>query len=147
MKKLFAITTLAVAATSASALDFTVLAGRSFGDTHVNDVGLTVSQSMGAASLGLGYNRTAGGDQNRFSLVGGYQVAKLGSVAVTPTVGVSYLHNKNTDNGMAVSAGVELSMPVYKKVELVLDYSYQMGQKRVSQSAGNNLALGIRVPF
>lgn len=147
MKKLFAITTLAVAATSASALDFTVLAGRSFGDTHVNDVGLTVSQSMGAASLGLGYNRTAGGDQNRFSLVGGYQVAKLGSVAVTPTVGVSYLHNKNTDNGMAVSAGVELSMPVYKKVELVLDYSYQMGQKRVSQSDGNNLALGVRVPF
>lgn len=147
MKKLFAITTLAVAATSASALDFTVLAGRSFGDTHVNDVGLAVSQSMGAASLGLGYNRTAGGDQNRFSLVGGYQVAKLGSVAVTPTIGVSYLHNKNTDNGMAVSAGVELSMPVYKKVELVLDYSYQMGQKRVSQSDGNSLALGVRVPF
>lgn len=147
MKKLFAITTLAVAATSASALDFTVLAGRSFGDTHVNDVGLTVSQSAGPATVGLGYNRTAGGDQNRFSLIGGYQVAKLGSVAVTPTVGLSYLHNKNTDNGMAVSAGVELSMPVYKKVEVVLDYSYQMGQKRVSQSDGNSLALGVRMPF
>lgn len=147
MKKLFAITTLAVAATSASALDFTVLAGRSFGDTHVNDVGLTVSQSAGPATVGLGYNRAAGGDQNRFSLIGGYQVAKLGSVAVTPTVGLSYLHNKNTDNGMAVSAGVELSMPVYKKIEVVLDYSYQMGQKRVSQSDGNSLALGVRMPF
>lgn len=147
MKKLLAITTLAVAATSASALDLTVLAGRSFGDTHVNDVGVAVSQSVGSASVGLGYNRTAGGDQNRFSLVGGYNLAKLGPVAVTPTVGVSYLHNKHTDNGMAVSAGVGFSMPVYKKVELVLDYSYQLGQKRVSQSDGNNLALGVRMPL
>ena len=148
MKKLIVCTLLGLAAVSASALELTVSAGRDFADINRGFGGITVGQSVGAATMSLGYQRTAVGtnDQNRFSLVGGYDVAKVGPVMITPMVGLAYVANKTSDNGVALTAGVELSMPVYKKVEAVLDYSYQLGQSRIS-SNGGRLAVGVRYPF
>lgn len=149
MKKLIVCTVLGLAAVSASALEMTVSAGRDFADVGRGYGGVTVGQAIGGATVSLGYQRTAVGtnDQNRFSLTGGYDVVKVGPVLVTPTVGLAYVNNKTSDNGVAITAGVELSMPVYKKVEAVLDYSYQLGQNRISSSDGGRVAVGVRYPF
>lgn len=149
MKKLFTATTLALVTMTAAALDVKVSASRQFGDIERNSAGVTVSKTVGPLSLGVGFNRSAVGanDQNRYGIIGGYTVTRLGPVAVTPTVGVAYLQNKASSNGMAMTAGLELSMPVYKNVDAVFDYSYQKGQSRVSLSDGNSLALGLRVSF
>ena len=149
MKKLIAISALSLTVLSASALEVGLMAGRDFSDTNRNFGGVTVGQSFGSTTVSLGYHRTSvtANDQNRFSVVGGYDLLSVGPVTVTPTVGAAYLSNSASANGMAMTVGVEMSMPIYKKVEGVIDYSYQFGQSRVNASDGNRVSAGLRYKF
>lgn len=149
MKKFFAITALSLVTLSASALEVGITGGRDFSGSDRNYGGVTLARSMGPVSVALGVTRTAVGanDQNRWSVVGGYDVARVGPVTITPTLGVAYLDNQRTDNGLALAAGVEASMPVTKKVRAVVDWSHQVGQSRVSASDGNRVGVSVRYKF
>ena len=46
-----------------------------------------------------------------------------------------------------MTVGVEMSMPIYKKLEGVVDWSYQVGQSRVNDSNGNRVSAGLRYKF
>lgn len=148
MKKTLIATTLALAVTAASALEVGVQVGRDFSTPNRNYGGLTVGQSVGPVTLTAGYHRTAtANDQNRWSLVGGYDLVKVGPVQITPTVGAAYLSNKSMSNGLAMTVGAEASMPLTKNLEGVVDYSYQMGQTRVNQFNGSRVTAGLRYSF
>ena len=151
MKKFAIASILALAAMSASALELGVVAtrGDTTGDTR-NYAGLTLGQSFGKLNATAGFERsTVGGNQNRWSLVGGYDVAKVGLVTITPKIGYAYLDNQTpgVDNGSAGTVGVGFSVPVAKKVTMGVDYAYQKGQDRVNQFDGNRVSVSARYAF
>jgi hypothetical protein len=136
---------------SASALEVGVQVGNDFSDTNRMYGGVTVSESRGPVSLTVGYNRTTVGsnNQNRWSLVGGYDFVKFGKVQITPTVGGAYLANRSSNNGFAMTVGAEASTPIsfVKNLTGVVDYTYQMGQDRVNQFDGSRVSVGLRYKF
>jgi hypothetical protein len=146
---LIAASFLALAISSASAFEVGVQVGRDFAGDNRNYGGVTVGQNVGPVSVSAGYQRTAVGDnnQNRWSLVGGYDLLKVSSVQITPTVGVAYLNNQTGSNGLAMTFGAEVSMPITKNLEGVVDYTYQMGQSRVNQYNGGRVGAGVRFNF
>lgn len=148
-KNLIAASFLALAISSASAFEVGVQVGRDFSGDNRNYGGVTVGQTVGAVSVSAGYQRTAVGDnnQNRWSLVGGYDLLKVGPVQITPTVGAAYLNNQTGSNGLAMTFGAEATMPIAKNIEGVIDYTYQMGQSRVSQYDGGRVGAGLRFNF
>jgi hypothetical protein len=151
MKKFAIASILALAAMSASALELGVVAtrGDTTGDTR-NYAGLTLGQSFGKLNATAGFERsTVGGNQNRWSLVGGYDVAKVGPVTITPKIGYAYLDNQSpgVNNGSAGTVGVGFSVPVAKKVTMGVDYAYQKGQDRVNQFDGNRVSVSARYAF
>lgn len=149
MKKVITTAILALSVAAASAFEVGVVAGNDLSGDNRMFGGVTVGKSLGPLTGTLGYQRTAVGanNQNRFSLTGGYDVFSVLNVTVTPTVGVAYVNNSASSNGMAVTVGSEFSMPVMKKVDAVVDYTYQVGQSRVSASDGSRLSLGLRYTF
>lgn len=149
MKKIVLATALVLAATAASALELGVTATRDYSGDNRNFGGVTIGQSYGKLNATLGAERSSvgGNDQNRFSLVGGYDVAKLGPVTVTPRLGVAYLNNQVGSNGYAMTVGVGASVPVTKQVSVGLAVDRQYGQDRVQQFDGNRVTLGAKYSF
>ena len=149
MKKIVLATALVLAATAASALELGVTATRDYSGDNRNFGGVTIGQSYGKLNATLGAERSSVGsnDQNRFSLVGGYDVAKLGPVTVTPRLGVAYLNNQVGDNGYAMTVGLGASVPVTKQVSVGLAVDRQYGQDRVQQFDGNRVTLGAKYRF
>lgn len=125
------------------------------------EYGVTVGQKFGKLGLTAGVATSNGGTpvtkptdgvykdqrQDRFSLVAGYDVAKLGMVTVTPKVGVSYLSNARDPNGYALTLGLGASVPVTKQVAFGVDLARQYGQDRVSQFDGNRFSAGLTYKF
>ena len=149
MKKIVLATALVLAATAASAVEVGVTATREYSDSNRNFGGVTIGQKYGAVGVTLGAERSSVGDndQNRFSLVAGYDVAKLGPVTVTPRLGVAYLENQNSQDGYAATVGVEASVPVTKKVRFGLAVDRQYGQERVNQFDGNRVTAAVKYSF
>ena len=151
MKKVLIGTVLSIAMMSASAFEVGVKVGRDFSDVNRNYGGITISDSVGPVSVSLGFDRSYVGenDQNRWSLVGGYDLVKIGNVKVTPTVGGAYLSNQSSDNGYAMTVGTEVSAPIsfVKNLTGVVDYTYQVGQSRVNQFDGSRVSVGLRYKF
>jgi opacity protein-like surface antigen len=151
MKKILIASLLTMAVTSVAALELGVSAGRDFSETNRNYAGVSLRNSYGPVSAELGYQRTSVTDNNqdRWSLVGGYDLVKVGPVQLTPTVGGVYLNNRTTSDGYAMTAGLEASMPIpaVKNLTGVIDYSYQMGQERVNQFNGSRVSVGLRYKF
>ena len=153
MKKFAIASVLALAAVSASAVELGVTAtrGDTTGDTR-NYAGITVGEKFGKLNATAGFERsTVGtqGNQNRWSLVGGYDIAKVGAVTITPKIGYAYLDNQTpgVDSGSAGTIGVGVSVPVAKKVTMGVDYAYQKGQDRVNQFDGNRVSVSARYAF
>lgn len=148
MKKLI-IATLMAASFGAHALEFGVTGTRDYAGNDRNGMGITVGQKTGAFGVTAGFERFTEGsnDQDRYSLVVGYDVAKLGAVTVTPKVGVAYLNNQITADGYAMTVGVGASVPVTKQVSVGLDFARQYGQDRVSQFDGNKLTAAVKYNF
>lgn len=149
MKKFVLATALVLAATAASALEVGVTATRDYSGDNRNFGGITLGQSYGKLSATAGFERSTVGsnDQDRYSLVAGYDVAKLGSVTVTPRLGVAYLDNQTTSNGYAMTVGIGASVPVVKKVSVGLAVDRQYGQDRVNQFDGNRVTASVKYSF
>jgi outer membrane autotransporter protein len=149
MKKFAIATILAASAMSASALEVGVTGTRDYASTDRNGYGLTVGESFGKVGVTAGFDRFTSGanDQDRYSVVAGYDVAKFGPVTVTPKVGAAYLNNQTGADGYAMTVGVGASVPVTKQVSIGLDVARQYGQDRVSQFDGNRVTAGVRYKF
>ena len=149
MKKFAIATVIALAAGAACALDVGVTAGRDYAGTDRSAAGLTVGQRVGPVNVTAGFDRATQGtnDQDRYSLVGAVDVARVGPVTVAVKAGAAYLNNQTGNNGYAALVGVGASLPVAKKVALTLDATRQYGQDRVRNSDGNRVTAGVRYSF
>ena len=149
MKKFTLATVLALTAFSASAVEVGVTGTRDYAGTDRNGGGITIGQSYGKVGITAGFERFVQGsnDQDRYSFVAGYDVAKFGPVTVTPKLGVAYLNNQTGADGYAMTVGVGASVPVAKKVTVGLDVARQYGQDRVNQFDGNRVTVSARYAF
>lgn len=150
MKKIAIASLIALAATAASALEIGTSVTRDYsGAENRNGSGITLGNQYGKVGVTAGFERfTAGAnDQDRYSVVAGYNVAKFGSVTVTPKVGVAYLNNQTSADGYAMTVGVGADLPLTKQVSVGLDVARQYGQDRVSSSDGNTVTAGIKYRF
>jgi outer membrane autotransporter protein len=150
MKKIAIASIIALAATAASALEIGVIGTRDYsGVENRNGAGVTLGHNYGRVGVAAGFERTTKGanDQDRYSLVAGYDVARLGPITVTPKVGAAYLNNQVGENGYAMTVGVGASVPVTKQVSVGVDVARQYGQDRVSQFDGNRVTVGVKYKF
>jgi hypothetical protein len=77
MKKIAIASLIALAATTASALEVGVTTTREYIGTNSNGAGITVGEKFGKVGVTAGFERFTAGtnDQDRYSLVAGYDVA------------------------------------------------------------------------
>jgi hypothetical protein len=150
MKKIAIASIIALAATAASALEVGTSVTRDYsGEPDRNGGGVSLTQRYGAVGVTAGFDRFTKGsnDQDRYSVVAGYDMAKVGRFTVTPKLGVAYLNNQVGQDGYAMTAGVGISTPITKQVSLGLDLASQRGQDRVKSSDGNTVAVGLSYKF
>lgn len=149
MKKIVLATAFALVASAASAVEVGVTAARDYSGTDRNFGGITLGNKYGALGVTAGFERStvSNNDQDRYSLVAGYDVIKAGPVTVTPRLGVAFLDNQTSQNGYAMTVGVGASVPVTKKVSFGLAFDRQYGQDRVSQFDGNRVTTSIKYSF
>ena len=149
MKKFAIATMIALAASAASALEVGVTTARDYAGTNRNATGVTVGEKFGAVTVTAGFDRATLGatDQDRYSLVAGYNVAKLGPVSVAVKGGAAYLNNQTGQDGYAALIGVGASVPVTKQVSLTVDATRQYGQDRVNSFDGNRVTAGVKYSF
>ena len=134
MKKLAIASIIALAATAASALELGVTTTRDYsGAENRNGAGLSLTQRYGNVGVTAGFDRFTKGanDQDRYSVVAGYDVAKVSAFTVTPKLGVAYVNNQVGQDGYAMTVGLGVSAPVTKAVSVGLDVTRQYGQDRV----------------
>lgn len=129
--------------------------------TDRTEYGITVGEKFGKVGVTAGFARSNGGSsitrptdgaykdqrQDRYSLVAGYDVAKIATVTVTPKLGVAYLDNARDTNGYVMTVGIGASMPVTKQVSVGLDVARQYGQDRVNQFDGTRVTAGVAYRF
>ncbi len=149
MKKILIATAVALAATATTAAEIGVTATRDYAGVDRNGGGITLGEKFGKVGLTAGFERFTAGtnDQDRLSLVAGYDVARVGAVTVTPKVGVAHLNNQTGADGYAMTVGVGASLPVTKQVSLGVDVARQYGQDRVQAFDGNRVTVGLRYKF
>jgi hypothetical protein len=149
MKKFAIATAIALAATAASALEVGVTTARDYAGNNRNAAGFTVGQKFGAVSMTAGFDRATLGtnDQDRYSVVAGVNVAKLGPVTVGVRAGGAYLNNQTGADGYAAVVGVGASVPVTKQVSLTVDVTRQYGQDRVQSFDGDRVTAGLKYRF
>ena len=149
MKKFAIATALVLAATAASALEMGVTAARDYAGDNRNAAGVTVGEKFGAVTVTAGFDRATTGtnDQDRYSVVAGVDVAKLGPVTVAVKGGAAYLNNQSGADGYAALIGVGADLPVTKQVSLTLDATRQYGQDRVQSFDGNRVTAGLKYRF
>jgi predicted porin len=152
MKKLaiaFA-TAMALVATTASALEVGVNGSYDYGSpTNRPGAGFTVGEKFGKFGVTAGFDRyTKTTDQDKYSLVGSYDVATIAKTTVAVKAGAAYISNTgNVADGYAALVGVGASYPITKAVSLTADYRYQAGQSRVNQFDGSTVAFGAKYSF
>jgi opacity protein-like surface antigen len=151
MKKIALATLLALAAVTASAVEVGVTTQRDYSQNpNRNGFGITLGQKFDKVSVTGGYERYTqnANDTDRYSLVGGYDVAKVGVFTITPKIGVAYVDPTTTRNGWQASVGVGASVDLTKTVALTADYRYQTAlQHRVDNFNGNVISAGLKVSF
>ena len=149
MKKIAIASLLALAAFTASAVEVGVTAARDYAGTDRDAYGVTLGQSYGKVGVTAGFDRATKGtnNQDRYTLVGSYDVTKLGSATVAVKTGVAYLNNQTTADGYALLVGAGVSVPVVDKVSVGIDYTRQYGQDRVNSFDGNRLTASVKYAF
>lgn len=149
MKKIAIATIIALAAGSASALEMGVTAARDYAGNNQTGFGITVGDKAGKLGGALGFQRFDRGtnDYDRYSLVGSYDVAKVGPATLAVKAGGAYLQPTVGQSGYALTVGAGVSVPVTKAVSFGVDLTRQYGQDRVSQFDGNMVTAGLKVSF
>lgn len=148
MKKMLLITAL-MAAFSAQAVEVGVTGSRDYNGEDRNGYGITVGQKFKSYGVTAGFDRYAtGSDLNKYSLVGSYDVAKVGPATIAVKAGAAYLDNKQGGNdGYAALVGVGVVMPINSQWASTIEYRYQAGQDRVKSFDGNTISAGIKYSF
>jgi hypothetical protein len=149
MKKIAIASILALAATAASALEFGVTTSRDYAGANESGYGISIGDRAGKGSVALGFQRfeRRTNNQDVISLVGGYDVAKIGPATLAVKAGVAHLSNSRLADGYAMLVGVGATVPLNKTWAVTVDAARQTGQDRVSQHDGNRLTAGLRVSF
>jgi outer membrane autotransporter protein len=150
MKKLAIASVLALAAMSANAVEVGVNGTYSWGGPIDRPgAGFTIGEKFGKMGVTAGFNRaTKNVDQDKYSLVGSYDVATIAKTTVAVKAGATYISNTgNVADGYAALVGVGAGYPITKAVSLTADYRYQIGQSRVSQFDSNTVAFGVKYSF
>ena len=149
MKKIAIASLIALAATAASALEVGITQSREYAGVDRNGTGITLGEKFGKVGLTAGFERFTAGtnDQDRSSLVAGYDVAKVGVFTITPKIGVAHLNNQRGADGYAMTVGVGTSVPLNKKVSLTADVARQYGQDRVQSFDGDRVTVGLKYSF
>lgn len=138
---------------TASAVNFGINGGVITGSNDGGVAGVTVGEKFGKISVDAGFAR---GWQDittsdRWTVVGGYDVAKVAGVTVAPKVGYAYLNNSSTTaknrtpSASAALVGVGVSYPVTKQIAATADYAYQFSSN--SNNIGNIVTAGLKYSF
>jgi outer membrane autotransporter protein len=147
MKKIILVAAL-MAAVSAQAVELGINASRDTANSDRSGYGLTVGQKFDNVGITAGFDKyTTGTELSKYTLVGSYDVTKVGAATIAVKGGVAYLDQKNTTDGYAALVGVGVSYPLSKQVALTADYRYQAGQSRVSSLDGGTIAAGLKYAF
>jgi opacity protein-like surface antigen len=150
MKKLVIASVLALAALSASAVEVGVNGSYDFGGANDRPgAGITIGEKFGKMGVTAGFDRyTKNTDQNKWSLVGSYDVATVAGATVAVKAGAVYLDNAGrVADGYAALVGAGASYPLSKTVALTADYRYQAGQSRVNTFDGSTVLFGAKYSF
>ena len=143
-------TAMALAATTASALELGVNGSYDYGSpTQRPGAGITIGEKFGKMGVTAGFDRyQKGTDQNKWSLVGSYDVATVSGTTVAVKAGAVYLDNTGkVADGYAALVGAGASYPLSKTVALTADYRYQAGQSRVNTFDGSTVLFGGKFSF
>jgi hypothetical protein len=147
MKKLAIIAALMAVTGVASATDLGLRGGRNFGSDS-DSIGITLGQKFGNFGGEFAFDRFYSDvSGKRYSLIGSYDVAKYHGVTFAVKAGAAIIKPTNKESSYAGIAGIGVSYPVHKNINLVADYSYQYGQNRVSQFDGSSLTVGVKYSF
>jgi opacity protein-like surface antigen len=150
MKKIAIATLLAVAAFSASAVEVGINGSYDYGSpTQRPGAGITIGEKYGKLGVTAGFDRyQKSTDQDKWSLVGSYDVATIAKATVAVKAGAVYLDNAGrVADGYAALVGAGVSYPLSKTVALTADYRYQAGQSRVNSFDGGTVAVGAKYSF
>ena len=150
MKKLAIASVLALAALSASAVEVGVNGSYDFGGANDRPgAGITIGEKFGKMGVTAGFDRyTKNTDQNKWSLVGSYDVATVAGATVAVKAGAVYHDNMGrVSDGYAALVGAGINYPLSKTVALTADYRYQAGQSRVSTFDGSTVLFGGKYSF
>lgn len=148
MKKVILIASLLAFAGIASAVEVGVNGSVDFANTDRTGGGVTVGEHFGKFSVTAGFDRyTKGNDLDKYSVVGGYDVTKIGSATLTAKAGAVYLNQKTGADGYAALVGAGVSVPVTDKIAATVDYRYQAGQSRVNNLNGSSILVGAKYAF
>jgi outer membrane autotransporter protein len=147
MKKMILVAAL-MAAFSAQAVELGINASRDTASSDRNGYGFTVGQKFDKVGITAGFDKyTTGTELSKYTLVGFYDVTKVGAATLAVKGGVAYLDQKNTTDGYAALVGVGVSYPLSKQVALIADYRYQVGQSSVNSLDGGTVAAGLKYAF
>lgn len=153
MKKTLLATLLATFVLSTSAVEVGVFGAEdvSHQDSLLNHslYGASVGEHFGplSATVDFAHLKQVSANQNRSSLVVGYDVVTLGNVTVTPKVGGTFVDNEVAQSGYALRAGVGASVPLASKVFATADFYRLQGDSRIATQTGNTVTAGIKVSF
>jgi hypothetical protein len=145
-KKMALAVTLATAVGTASAWEVGVVGGGVTGSNDGGLAGVTVGQKWDKFGLTAGFAQgwLSQGDQNRWTLVGSYDVYQTKSFTVSAKLGYAYL-NQNKNDGSAGLVGLGIEVPVSKNLSLTGDYAYQFASN--SNNVTNVLTAGVKYRF
>lgn len=149
MKNIAIATLFALAAVSAHATEVGVNVARDYSGADRNAFGVTVGEQFGAINATVGLSREYRGvnDSTAVSLIGSYNVATVGKVALAVEGGGLYQRNQSSASGYALVAGVGAQLPLTKTVSLTADLTRQFGQSRIKDSDGNTASVGVKYSF
>lgn len=147
MKKVLVIAAL-MASFSASAAEIGVNGGVITGDAG-GVANITVGQKWDKFGVEAGYGQAwlDSATQNRWTLVGSYDVYTSQKFILAGKVGYAYLNNQNAPSGSAATVGLGLTVPFTNNVAGTLDYAYQMAESGVTQFNGNIVTAGVKYKF
>lgn len=146
MKKAILALSILFAAGTTQAVELGVVGGGVSGSNAGGLAGVTVGQKFDKFGVTAGYSQAwlKQGDQNRWSVVGSYDVYSTGSVIVAGKLGYVYL-NQDVDSASAGLVGLGVEVPVSKQFSLTADYAYQFASS--SQNSGNVMTAGVKYKF
>jgi opacity protein-like surface antigen len=147
MKKVILATAL-LAAFSAHAVEMGVNGSVDTANTDRTGYGVTIGQKFDKVGVTAGFDRYSNGtDLDKYTVMGSYDVTKIGSATLAVKAGAAYLNQKTGSDGYAALVGAGVSIPVTTKIAATVDYRYQAGQSRVKSLDGSTVSAGLKYSF